>query len=124
MIVIIELIFAFGVGLSCILFSFNLVKALRINEESQSILAPDNIGPISRTTAPEAVQNNTAISSHFVVVDHPVSRDSTVPSYSTFNGGADDADLLDEERDAMEDGSNISLMEGILRNFTDYVRVW
>jgi hypothetical protein len=123
MIVIIELIFAFGVGVSCILFSFNLVKALRINDEDQTVLAPNNMAS-NTFNAQEVNHNTTIIAPNAAVPDHPVSRDSTVPSYSTFSGGGDDAELLDEERNAVDDGSSISLMEGILRNFTDYIRVW
>lgn len=127
-IVIAELVFAFGIGISCVIFSTNLVKAVR--RENGEL----DDGPVRCASAVDvALMGTTAEIEADYNTFSPVSSTGDV---SSENGSVDVADLLSAEptvdaqllegdmNEFLAEDSEISLLEGALRNFTDYLCVW
>lgn len=110
-IVITELAFAFGVGISCVVFSFNLVKAVRRENGEGSQASGSQAGSetgyhtFARTTASSG--NDTDILEDI--------RDAS--------SNASDLSAEGEAPEPVEE-SELTLLDGALRNFTDYLRVW
>eukprot|EP01041_Mallomonas_annulata_P007074 gene7074-14388_t len=81
--VVLELVFAFGVGVSCILFSINLIRALG-DSPSQSYQNLSD-GSFPRSRQPSAYDNETAIGYHHLATPtHIVNSSSGAIDYNTF----------------------------------------
>ena len=137
MIVIIELVFAFGLGLSCILFSINLVKAVRFGNISEDVMSSQAFvyNDLMHGTNGLSTHNNlnrdviittsgasVAIGVPPELADAFIREGALSHSYSVFSDPESGTNYLGEER--ASEAQNISLMEGILKNFTEYIRVW
>ncbi len=138
MIVIFELVFAFGLGLSCILFSFNLVKAVRYDSIDENIVHSQvpvynilihgrdesSTNLLTRdTSAATSTATVTNISLGASVRGDPFIREPAYnQSYSAFSDTERGSEFVGNERPS--EVQNVSLMEGILKNFTEYIRVW
>ena len=109
--------------MSCVLFSVNLLKAVR-REEGQ---LETNYGEISRLTASsDRLEGGAAMVYNTFDSYDELDRDNTVEAQSASNGRSELTDeSLDEEVDLLlAEESEMSLLEGALRNFTDYLQVW
>ena len=113
-------------GVSCVIFSVNLLKAVR-REQGETAENYEEILRLgaARELSPEGgagpVYNTFDSYDELDVagIGRPASTGSAGPTEDT------DATLDEEEHlSALEDESEMSLLEGALRNFTDYLQVW
>lgn len=139
-IVISELIFAFGVGLSCVVFSVNLVKAVRLEREDTtgddnchnrtSLVSGGGSEEVKREMSGDGNRGNSVACGD---LDYNTFRYSewTGSSEDRLDTGEDsDTEISSEPRtegvddDDVSNEGELSLFEGVLENFTEYLRVW
>ncbi len=101
-IVIIELVFAFSVGIVCIIFSFNLLRAVSQTDNNAVTLSPRKF-------------NYSRLSN---VVDHTSSSRSLSSDHEFFY------DSDDGELDYESTPKASSTITSMLKSFTDYLRLW
>lgn len=113
--VIIELIFSFGVGIACVVFSFNLYRAIKKDSEH---FAPNNLQYQNNS---KTTQNTKGGSDYRTFLEEGNSsaeagRDSGGPT------GPSRADYFSDEYEIDEEtpGSVVSLMS----NFGSFIRLW
>ena len=116
MIVITELAFAFGVGISCVVFSFNLVKAVR--RENGELSDDESQGEAGAGTGVETEYLTFARSSA------SSGNSSDLADEDLGHASSDASDRSVEEVLGSVEESELTLLDGALRNFTDYLRVW
>mmetsp|Transcript_14321 Transcript_14321/g.21445 ORF Transcript_14321/g.21445 Transcript_14321/m.21445 type:complete len:157 (+) Transcript_14321:58-528(+) len=121
-IVIVELTFAFGVGLGCILFSFNLVRSVYGADAEQT-------AGISAGQFPRAKESLSGLSSGMESTSSArTTLDEPLCDYNTFDG--QQADALEalvrrESSDEVEpDNTQNRNVFAILKTFTDYMRIF
>jgi hypothetical protein len=138
-IVVTELVFAFGVGVSCILFSLNLVKAVRRPHDENNGGVASNEGAGQAVAAVRAGSAGSAAFGGSAGVDYQTFRATQASRSGTAGTGASeevssantddstelsDGSLEEDIDDLLAEEGEITLLEGVLRNFTDYLRVW
>lgn len=118
-IVIVELVFAFGVGLICIIFSYNLFRAIK---ESESLPHDGNLPSSFLPTSQRTSKS-----------EPPKSEPTQSADYNTFHEGKELPDSLLDEYDS--DDYELEKKKGtqrehnggvvpILKTFTNYLRLW
>ncbi len=152
-IVIIELIFAFAIGVVCILFSFNLLRALkdasaetltsgdlppRVGDGIQSRTFPSRLYYTDDTLSnriqynPLRERESEDFSHYHDAEDHPP---ATTPSHTPHNGvsefpmrqssvGSEWDYEIDSRQLAKENNTVYGKMKGVLSTFTSYIKPW
>jgi hypothetical protein len=121
-IVIGELVFSFSLGIICILFSLNLLRAISENESIGDNLPSPSPFVISRqASAQDARKSNTSSDYHTFL------GENVPPSLEEY--ASDDYELLHSRQyDFLEDESESTENEGgfgaAIRSFTNYLRLW
>jgi hypothetical protein len=111
-IVIVELVFAFMVGIVCIIFSFNLFRTIQNSKDTMENLAVGDL-PRIETGRPSYSSN------------HSIQHISENMVYKTFNGAAARTPSVDN---VSEMDSEVQL-EGtqpptLLQSFASFVKIW
>lgn len=118
-IVIIELLFAFSVGLACIIFSFNLLRALKESEEDYS---RSKIGTLpSRVSGSSSNKKNNAWQSTESLFDYRTFEETNGSGRRHQSIGSE----MDEERQSEYDEASAN--NGIWRSFKTfggYLKLW
>lgn len=115
-IVIVELFIAFSVGIICVIFSFNLFRALSDFDSNLAIGdLPPSRQPSLKGLDADQINNNPRVQS----------RHSLHSSYQDFRASFSSSDYLDEEELDFERQTDPN-RTGIsaIKSFTDYVRLW
>lgn len=124
-IVIIELIFAFSVGIACIFFSFNLFRALKDSPNDLISSMPEGYLP------PRAPNRNISSDSFYSSssTTNPIHNSTIPPSLSNPNSGShpevgnrflNQDELLDEETQV----ATPQPPQSIFQTFYSYIRIW
>ena len=126
--VIVELIFVFGVGISCILFSINLVKTLRVEEavHTQSFVTTGNFPP--PLSSPRASDRDGRFSDK---IEAGMNEDV----YNIIRNSESKAALLESDevfspRSSVDGGTSPTTAHtpntfyNVLKTFTPYVKFW
>jgi hypothetical protein len=96
-------VFAFGVGVGCVLFSLNLVRSVYSSNENQPDISPSHF-PKSKPS------------------EHRPTLEEPLLAYNTFEESAADESLL-RPTGPSEAEENRSIF-AILKTFTDYIRIF
>ena len=135
--VILELVFAFSIGLICILFSYNLFKAIKESESSQDIAEyADNMsynsihssiyGTHNLENGGETKGNN---HNYDLTKYHDVHGDITYDRHDTGSGENDEDSEYDYEKELDDESQGegeygeVSI-GSIIQSFTPYLKLW
>lgn len=119
-IVIIELTFAFGVGVGCILFSFNLLRSVYSAEENTYATAS---GAFPRAKSTTVMDNSESRST----LDEPLFE------YNTFDDSQQVTSMSETslmspsgsiDRGYNQERNHPQTVFGIVKTFTDYMRIY
>jgi hypothetical protein len=118
-IVIAELVFAFGVGVGCVLFSFNLVKTVYKSEENALQVGQFPLSPPRENMLNPILSRIPSLFSN----DQPLDDEEVGRSYSIFS--ADNASREEGKTTSLgEEDKPITEFAAILKSFTDYIRFY
>jgi hypothetical protein len=121
-IVIAELVFAFSVGVVCIVFSFNLFRTLKDSQETYGNLPTGDLPPRLNNANNKSSQNN-LVSAGTDPFDYSTFHERETYSFGSeaemdYEGRADDQ-LPDRERES-ESGN----MVAVIGTFGSYLKFW
>lgn len=122
-IVILELIFAFGVGIVCVIFSFSLVRSLGDAEDEMAALADGELPPNRRSNL---YKNTAAAVAAGSMSPYQQSGRAVTGDLKSFQSGAlRSSDSLDavSEMDSETQQPGVP-QPGLLHSFTSYLKLW
>ncbi len=133
-IVIIELVFAFSIGIVCILFSYNLYRAIKLSDSAQNLnnieSSADNNGPEFDAANVLPYYGALAREDEQISVDNsygperekPINFQSSIEHEEDLD---DDDEQIDIERKNSENGQADSDYDGsILQSFIPFLKLW
>jgi hypothetical protein len=131
----IELLFAFGVGLACILFSLNIFTALRATEDNRSLHVGDLPKPPRKPAYRSRYHTGDVLMGRFVSIHAPVYeevRSDMEISAALEDAEATPADAVDEAQSTADATRPATApvhedfygLWSTIRSFVDYVRIW
>lgn len=130
-VVLIELIFAFGIGISCIIFSFNMYREVSLSGDKMDTLPVGELPSrlTFRGSNTSGISNSTTVASSTVnaapIDNNSVSylRDSDIMSNRTSNEELEDGvsvPLRGRDGNANDKFTYIDTIQ----HFLDYMRIW
>lgn len=115
--VVIELVFAFSVGLTCVIFSFNLLRTLKAPDAMENIpngnLPPSRIGSFSNLPPQQDIYNP-------LITDYRTFNENSMQQRRISTGSEMDV----EEQIPGYTGYAQNSLVGIIYTFSGYLRLW
>lgn len=122
-VVVVELVFAFSVGVICIIFSFNLLRAIKDNPDATISLHSGGLPPSRSTLALRnsfsAVQTPNHRPDEQSLLPHVVPNADMVGRASSVGSEMD----IEEPIDPNNPNPNAGLT-GVYNTFVSYLRIW